>query len=63
MTIETSIFFVKIKTINLTHNGISDESALKLLQAIKLNPNVTRIKLDMNPAALTIINEIETITG
>ena len=54
---------IKLKTINLTHNGICDESALKLLQAVKLNQNVIKLKLDMNPAALTMINEIEFITS
>lgn len=49
----------KVETLNLKSNGVGDESARKLLAAIKVNPNILKVRLDMNPAASSVIAQIE----
>ena len=49
----------KLESLNLKSNGVGDSSAYKLLQAVKVNPYLTKIRLDMNPAASAVIAEIE----
>jgi len=51
----------RFRSLNLKSNGVGDESAQQLLSAVKLNPFITKIKLDMNPAASSMISEIETV--
>ena len=48
-----------MKSIVLKSNGLQDDSASELLTAVKQNKHITRCKLDMNPAASLLINEIE----
>lgn len=49
----------KVETLNLKSNGVGDESARRLLAAVKANPHIKSIKLDMNPAASSVIVQIE----
>lgn len=48
-----------IKSIVLKSNGLQDDSASELLAAVNQNKHITRCKLDMNPAASLLINQIE----
>jgi hypothetical protein len=47
--------------LNLRDNGITDEGAQELHSAIKINPYLSRIYLEMNPARLNITEAIESL--
>lgn len=49
----------KLRSLNLRDNGIVDEAAVALHGAIKINPFLSRILLEMNPARLNITQDIE----
>lgn len=42
---------------------MDDEGATDLLTAVKLNPFILNIKLDLNPTRSNMVKEIETNTG
>ena len=51
----------KLRILNLKNNGVGDDSAHQILSAVKQNTYITKIKLDMNPAASAMIGEIEVV--
>ena len=50
---------LKVRTLNLRHNVITDEGAKLLVQAIVNNEYVTKLLLDMNPIRHSILADIE----
>lgn len=51
----------KLHSLNLKSNGVCDESAQMLLGAIKANPTITKLKLDLNPVGTLVSSDIETV--
>ena len=49
----------KLRILNLRDNGISDEGASAFLSALKLNPYLTKVSMELNPARLHIVRDIE----
>ena len=70
MTTETIMPFVelfernvKLRTINLRHNVITDEGGTQIVQAIINNEFITKLLIDMNPIRHSIIVDIEKHTN
>jgi len=53
----------KLRNLNLKSNCIDDEGATELLTAVKLNPYILKIKLDLNPTRSNMVKEIKSNTG
>ena len=50
---------LKIRTLNLRHNVITDEGAQLLAQALVNNEYITKLLCDMNPIRHSILEDIE----
>ena len=50
---------LKIRSINLRHNVITDEGAQLLAQAVVNNAYITKLLCDMNPIRHSILADIE----
>lgn len=51
----------KLTSLNLKSNGVCDESAQMLLGALKENPFITKLKLDLNPVGTLLSSDIEAV--
>lgn len=51
----------KLKSLNLSHNGIEDDGTRDLLQGVQLNPYLVKFKMELNPSRSALVRDIETL--